>query len=126
VDTNSVWNVKSQEGEETKMRFLVTTWSKQNAGPEMLLALAEPMIAWAAKLKKAGKIEVEWSNAGKPGGGAIINVNSLEELNQIMAEMPFGAISKWELTPIIEMETGIRTAKAVIEAMMAASKKGQA
>jgi muconolactone delta-isomerase len=48
-----------------------------------------------------GLIQESWSIAGTQGGGARINVESHEELEGIMDEVPLFAFSVIELLPVV-------------------------
>ena len=100
------------------MRFLVISKSKHLAPPEMTLGLLDAMVAWTNKYKQNGKIEAVWATAGVPGGGGILNVNSLEEIDAILAEYPFGPFSDTEVIPIVDLVESLQRAKQAAQAMM--------
>ena len=67
------------------MKFLVITkGNKHLVPPEALLARTDALTAWVTRYTEMGKIDAAWSFAGVAGGGAIFNVDSLEELDAIM------------------------------------------
>ena len=102
------------------MRFLVMLNQKYMVPPEVQVGLMDGSIAWARKYTASKKIEQSWGFAGMPAGGGVLDVNSIEELNQIMAELPLGAVSETEIRPIMDMEEAINQAK---KAMMSMVKK---
>ena len=100
------------------MRFLVISKSKHLAPPDMMAPLFDAMIAWSNKLQASGKAEAMWSLAQGQGGGGIMNVDSLEELNTLMLEFPFAAFSDIEVLPIVDLVPALQRAKQVMAAMM--------
>ena len=101
------------------MRFLVTAKSKHQIPPEVMSGLFDAMVGWSNKFSANGKFDQIWACAGLPAGGAIINVDSLEELDAIMAEFPFGPFSDTEIVPIVDLVPALQRAKQVMEATMA-------
>jgi hypothetical protein len=100
------------------MRFLVTVNQKYMIPPEVQLGLLDGSIAWEKKYVVSKKLEQSWGFVGMPGGGGVLNVNSLEELNQIIAELPLGAVSQTEIKPIMDMEEAINQAKKALMSMV--------
>ena len=90
------------------MKFLVITKSKHPIPPEMTVPIADAMTAWANALTESGKIEAIWAFAGLAGGAGIANVDSLEELDGIMAGFPFGAFSDIEILPLVELNDSLQ------------------
>ncbi len=76
------------------MRFLVTTINRSPMPPEAVPMLVQAMKDWAARHTASGAFEQIWSFAGLQGGGGIANVDSLEQLDSVMAEFPFGPFSE--------------------------------
>ncbi len=99
------------------MRFLVVTKSKVPFPPEMALGLLDAMEEWVRKYTTNGKLEQVWGFAGIQGGGGIVNVNSLEELDAIMNEFPFAPFSDTEIYGLADLQTGLQNMKQVIQAM---------
>ena len=100
------------------MRFLITANQKYMVPPEVQIGLLDGSVSWAKKYTANKKIEQSWSFVGLPGGCGILNVSSLEELNQIVAEFPLGAITQTEIRPIMDFEEGINQAKKAIMSMV--------
>jgi muconolactone delta-isomerase len=96
------------------MRFLATSTSKHLTPPEMVVGLIEAMQGWVQHWTEAGKFEYSWSSAGINAGGAIINVDSLEELDEILAGFPFGPFSEIQVTPIVDLIPSLERSKAVV------------
>jgi len=103
------------------MRFLVVTKSREGAPPEMAVGMMQMMQGWLAEHRASGKLEQTWSFAGVQGGGGILDVDSLEELDSIMAGFPFGQISTVEVYPLADLDAAltdqIAKVQAVLEAM---------
>lgn len=102
------------------MKFLVVTKPKHLVPPEIVPALMDGMIAFANKYTESGKIEAIWGFAGLAGGAGIANVDSLEELDGIMAEFPLGGFSEIEILPLVDLNDSLQRVKQATEAMMAA------
>jgi muconolactone delta-isomerase len=99
------------------MRFLVTTTAKFPIPPEVAPRLMEALGAWANKYTQSGKLETVWSDAGRRGGGGILNVDSLDELDAIMTEFPIGPFSEIEIQPIVDLADSLQRTKQLFEAM---------
>ncbi len=102
------------------MRFVVISNSKHLAPPEAMVGLLDAMVGWVNKHTASGKMETSWASAGTPGGGGILNVNSLEELDAIMAEYPFGPFSDTQIIATVGLVEAMQRAKQAAQAMMAA------
>ncbi len=99
------------------MRFLVVTKSRMPFPPEMAMGLIDAMEGWVRKYTASGKFEQVWGVAGAQAGGGILNVNSLEEVDAIMAEFPFGPFSDVEVYGLVDLETTLNNAKQAIQGM---------
>jgi muconolactone delta-isomerase len=99
------------------MRFLVITKANQPLPPEMAMGLVDAMSEWVRKHTSSGKFEQIWGNAGIRGGGGILKVDSLEEVDAIMSEFPFGPFSDVEVSGLVDIETMLKNAKQAIQAM---------
>lgn len=97
------------------MRFLIITKPKHFVPPDMVALLIDAMGVW--RTKWAGKIEQAWGFAGIQGGGGIANVDSLEELDTMMAEFPFAGASDIEVLPLVDLDASLQRTKQAIEAM---------
>ncbi len=99
------------------MRFLVIAKSKQPFPPEMAMGLVDAMEGWVRKYTASGQFEQSWGVAGAQAGGGILKVNSLEEVDAIMAEFPFGPFSDVEIYGLVDLETTLKNTKQAIQAM---------
>jgi muconolactone delta-isomerase len=99
------------------MKFLVITRPKHPVPPEIGLALIDAMTAWSKQATASGKIEATWGFAGTGGGGGIANVDSMEELDALMAGFPFGAFSDVEILPLVDLDKALQHTKQAMLAM---------
>jgi muconolactone delta-isomerase len=99
------------------MRFLLVTKSKAPFPPEIAIGLVDAMEGWVQKYTASGKIEQSWGFAGLQGGGGILKVNSLEELDAIMAQFPFAPFSDTEIYGLADLQTRLQTMKQAMQAM---------
>jgi muconolactone delta-isomerase len=51
-------------------------------------------------------------------GGGIANVDSLEELNRILTELPLAAVAEIEIYPLVGLEESLTLAKKALQAMV--------
>jgi hypothetical protein len=102
-----------------KMKFLVISKPKHLVPPEVMVGVLDGIGPWQSKY--AGKIEQVWGFAGIAGGGGIINVNSLEELDAVMAELPVAPISEVEIFPLVDLDASLQRAKQAMQAMASGS-----
>jgi muconolactone delta-isomerase len=100
------------------MRYLVVTKQTTPMPPEMVPALFAAMKAFSARYTASGKIEQSWSFAGLSGGGAILDVASPEELDEIMAEFPLGPFSQIEIYGLVHLDKSLDAAAKAFEATM--------
>lgn len=99
------------------MRFLVTSNSKFPAPPEIAGGLFDGMTAWVEENKASGKIELAFSFPGRAAGGAILNVESLEELDAILNAAPMTPFAEVEVQPIVDLVDSLARGKAAFQAM---------
>ncbi len=100
------------------MRFLVTSRTKFQMPLEVAPGLMASLLAWAKKYTANGKLEAVWANAGSAGGGGILNVASLEELDAIMIELPIGPFSEVEVVPITDLQPSLERTQQMFQAMV--------
>jgi len=100
------------------MRFLVTSTPKFPPPPDALPMLVSAMRDWAKRHQSSNKIEQIWGFV-TGGGGGIMNVASHEELNAIIAEMPFGPFADTDVRPIIALEVGLNNFAEAMKRMTA-------
>jgi len=101
------------------MQFLVITRQRTPAPPEMLMPMLGAMEAWVAHYRASGKAKDVWGFAGAIGGGGVLEVDSHEELDAIMARFPFAPFSTVEIIPLCGIEESLSNAKAFVGEMMA-------
>ena len=101
------------------MKILVVTKAKHPLPPEAAPGLIDALSGWARRHTENGKMEAAWSFAGMPGGGGVLNVESLEELDAIMTEFPLAAFSEIELYPLVELHESLQRTKQAFQLMMA-------
>jgi muconolactone delta-isomerase len=100
------------------MRFLVISNPKHMTPPEMLSNVLDGMLAWVDQHTASGKLEFAWSVAGRLGGGGILNVDSPEELDAIMASNPIAPFSDVEVYALTDLSESLQTGKAAVQAMV--------
>lgn len=100
------------------MRFLVVSNQKYPMPPEMVNAVFAGMKAFEKQYIGNKKMEQIWSFAGSRGGGGIVNVNSLEELDAIVAEYPFGPFSDTTIYPLTDLDRSLDNALNAFKKMM--------
>jgi muconolactone delta-isomerase len=86
------------------MKFLVMPIQKQTLSPDMGLTLIEATIQWKNQAKGSGKFDTIYSVAGQPGGLAIVNVDSLEELDDLIAEYPMTPFCDVQVLPLSDVD----------------------
>jgi muconolactone delta-isomerase len=100
------------------MRFLIVTRATSPFPPATAPMLVAGMKQWATAHRETGKIEQIWSFAGMGGGGGILNVDSHEELDEVMAGFPFGPFSRIELYPLADLDAGLDNFAKAMQQMM--------
>ncbi|MGI9608394.1 MAG: muconolactone Delta-isomerase family protein [Acidimicrobiales bacterium] len=89
------------------MRFLVVTKSREPMPPEMALPMMKMMQAWVGEHRNSGKMKEVWSFAGIAGGGGIMDVDTHEELDSIMAGFPFAQHSEIQVYALADLDTAL-------------------
>ena len=97
------------------MRFLVTTINRSPMPPEAAAMLVPAMKDWVARNTASGAFEQVWSFAGLQGGGGIANVDSLEQLDSLMAEFPFGPFSEIHVYGLADLNQAMDNFDRVLE-----------
>jgi muconolactone delta-isomerase len=103
------------------MRFLVISKSRSPLPPDMAASLIEAQERFAEKMVKSGKAEQTFSLAGYIGGGAILNVESHEELDTIMTEFPLGPFSHSKIYALADLPHWLAESKKVAQQRSAQS-----
>ena len=102
------------------MRFLVVSTPKHFVPPDVALASIDALQAWVEKNTSASKFEQSWSFGAFQGGGGILSVDSLDELDEVMAGFPFGPFSDIEIRPLLDLDASLQRARETIAAAMSA------
>jgi muconolactone delta-isomerase len=89
----------------------------------MLMPMIGAMDAWVAQVRSSGKAKAFWAFAGTGGGGGVLEVESHEELDAIMARFPFGPFSTVEIIALSNLDQSLANAKAFFQEMMAGMAK---
>lgn len=100
------------------MRFLIVTKSRQAIPMEAAVMLVEGMREWARKYTANKKMEQVWGFAGLPGGGGILNVTSIEELDAVMAEFPFTHFSDIQIYALTDLDKALTNGLNAFKKMM--------
>lgn len=101
------------------MKFLLVTKNRETVPMEMAMPMLQMMQAWVAENRASGKLLEAWSFAGTIGGGGILEVDSHEELDKVMAGFPFGQSSDMWVYPLADLDAALANAVTNFEAMMA-------
>lgn len=107
------------------MRFLVITTSREAMQPEFILPSIQRMQKWVAELRASGKLVDTFAFAGTIGGGGIIEVESHEELDAIMARFPFAGVSNVEVHALSDLDASLDAAEENITEVMAMMQAAQ-
>lgn len=102
------------------MEFLAIVKNKYPMPQDMVPGLMDATIAWMHKYE--GRLEHTWGFAGLQSGGGVANVESAEELDEIMTEFPLGPFSDIEIYPLVDMESSLKHAKQIAQAMALSAK----
>ncbi|HEY8475752.1 MAG TPA: muconolactone Delta-isomerase family protein [Chloroflexota bacterium] len=86
------------------MRFLIHSQPRVGANEELVAQLYPKAVEWLKARKSEGKLEAVYSFADRPGGVSIANVQSLEELNDLIQDYPLFPVSDLEAMPLIDFE----------------------
>ena len=102
------------------MEFLIISKNKHMTRPEVGPSLIDATLTWARKYE--GQIEQIWSFAGQlwPTTGqqaeeGVANVESLEELDTILAESPLGPFLETEVCPLVDLEVSLQRQKETLQ-----------
>jgi muconolactone delta-isomerase len=97
------------------MKFLMVSKSKHLVPPELMTDVIGGMKSWLQKYK--GKIEQSWGFADTQGGGGILNVESLEELDLILTEFPMGPFSELDVHGLVALEPSLERLQIALQSM---------
>ena len=102
------------------MQFLIVT-KTQGVPPQLIPSLAEAMKQWMSVHRASGKMESVWALAGQTGGAGVLNVESHQELDDIMAGFPFLPWTDVQVTALADMERSLTTRAEVAKRALAAA-----
>lgn len=102
------------------MRFLVLTSAREAMPPESALPMVQAMKAWVAEHRGSGRMVEAFNFAGGQGGGGILEVESHEELDEIMAGFPLGPFSEIEVHALSDLDAALDSFEKSITQMMQA------
>lgn len=97
------------------MKFLIVSEGRDPVPPEMALPMMDMMAGWLAEHRGSGKLLDAWSFAGQVGGGGILEVDSHEELDAVMAGFPFNATSTVAVFPLADLDSALANARKTFE-----------
>ncbi len=107
-----------REKKEGIMKFmLIGRGGKHPMPPEIAAGVFEATIQWHKNLMDSGKGEVSWGVAGQPIGLDVVNVDSLEELDEIVNAFPLAPFGDMEVLPLIDMAESLERTKQAVQAM---------
>ncbi len=102
------------------MRFLVMSNTREAMPPEAAPMLVPAMRAWVAEHRGSGAIVDIWSFAGIAGGGGILDVDSHEQLDEVMSGFPFGPFSDVEIYPLSDLDASLTNLETTMARMQQA------
>ena len=102
------------------MKILVIVKNRHPMPLEAIPSLMDGALAW--KRKYEGKMDQLFAFAGMQAGGGIVNVDSAEELDTIIAELPMAPFSDIEIYPLTDLEGVWQLRKQIAEAMAKGSR----
>ena len=97
------------------MRFLVFSKMNTPIPPDLAMPLFDAMDRFMDSMLKSGKAEQFFSLAGYIGGGAILNVESHEELDTITSQFPYGPFSTMEVYALGDLSHSLAESKKVTQ-----------
>jgi muconolactone D-isomerase len=108
------------------VKFLVLTHQTSPVPPDMAMPLLNAMQEWSARHRASGKMTQVWAFAGTPGGGGVLEVDSHEELDEIMTGFPWFPFSKIEVIALSDLDQALASARRTFEQMTAMMGPGAA
>jgi hypothetical protein len=91
------------------MKFLIISKNRHMIPPDLSPSIIDATILWLDKY--SDKIEQSWVIAGEKGGGGIVNVESLEELDTIQSEFPLGPFTELKVYPMADLKESFNRQK---------------
>jgi len=99
------------------MKFLVK-WCLNPMPPEMMKAALDAIpaeIEYQKALEKKGKTIAKYTFAGRDEGFGIYDVESHEELNELLAKCPSSLMLSFEAIPLVDFEYSLKVFKEIVE-----------
>ncbi len=117
-----IWERKEQcTGQEIGgdiVKFLVVNKGKMTPPPDRMVGMLDALEAWEQRYSAGGKLQA-WGFSGTPGGAGILEVDSLEELDEIVMASPVSPFSEIEIYPLIDLHDAVAHGKNAVKGMMA-------
>ena len=101
------------------MRFLVIAKNRTPLPPGLAVPLLEAMERFVDTGLENGTTEQVFSLAGYAGGGAILNVESHEQLDTIMSQYPLGPFSNTEVYALGDLHHSLAESKKAAQQITA-------
>ena len=101
------------------MEFLIITRQSTPPPPEMVVPLLEASQDWVSEVRASGKVTGAWAFAGTQNGCGVLEVDSHEELDEIIGRFPFAPFSNIEVIALSDLDRSLQTAKAVAQQALA-------
>ncbi len=99
------------------MKFLVVMTSRTPPPPEMLPNIMAGMLHWIEQYQS--KMDGIFGFAGIQGGCGIVNVDTADELDEIMVRNPFTPFSETRVYPLTDLKGSINRNQEVMAEMTA-------
>ena len=96
------------------MKFLVH-WKMRPSPAQEVKKLLPKDLAFCLDLMKEKKLLASYVLAGKPEGFEVFEVESNEDMHQIIMHAPFGPFLDFEVWPIVDFDFSLNTLKSVLE-----------
>ncbi len=90
------------------MRFLVLTFTNQMMPPETAAQATGATIEWINKYREKGIMKDVFSLGGINGGGGILDVDTPEQLDEIMIEFPMNPFSEIKIYPLSDVKHALK------------------
>lgn len=96
------------------MKFLVH-WRMRPSPASEVHKLLPKDLKFCQDLMKQGKLKASYVLAGRPEGYEVFDVQSSEEMHEIVLRAPFGPFLDFEVWPTVDFDFSLNTLKAVLE-----------
>ncbi len=95
------------------MKFMAH-WKMRPTPAGEIAKLLDEDLKFCKKQMKEGKLLHSFVLAGKPEGFEIFEVESNEEMHEIIMNAPFGPFLDFEVWPIVDFDFSLNTLKSVL------------